>query len=144
MIRIAIIGAGVIGATIAYELSLIKGLKITLIDKEVSTMGSTRAALGVAMGILSTKMKGRGWKLRHTSLQRYKTLIPELETLTKQSIPINHQRILMLKFTEKQIRQWKELITIRKSQGYNLEIWDKETLHKKCPQIEKNTIIGAV
>ncbi|XLQ11883.1 MAG: FAD-binding oxidoreductase [cyanobacterium endosymbiont of Epithemia adnata isolate EadnSB Bon19] len=144
MIHIAIIGAGVIGAAIAYELSLVKGLRITLIDKQVSALGSTGAALGILMGILSRKTKGRGWKLRQTSLERYKTLIPELEILTKQNIPVNHQGILMLRFAEEPIGEWEKLITIRQSQGYDLEIWDQKTLNRKCPHIDNPRIIGAI
>ncbi|XTZ10695.1 MAG: NAD(P)/FAD-dependent oxidoreductase [cyanobacterium endosymbiont of Rhopalodia yunnanensis] len=144
MTHIAIIGAGVIGAAIAYELSLVKGLRITLIDKQVSAAGSTGAALGVLMGILSSKTKGRGWKLRETSLERYKTLISELEILTKQNIPVNYQGILMLRFAENPIGEWEKLITIRQSQGYDLEIWDQETLNRKCPHIDNHRIIGAI
>lgn len=144
MIHIAIVGAGVIGAAIAYELSLIKGLKITLIDKQVPALGSTGAALGVSMAILSHKIKGRGWKLRQTSLQRYETLIPELELLTKGSIPVNHQGILMLRFAEEPIGEWEKLIKVRQSQGYDLEIWNQETLNRKCPQIENHRVIGAI
>ncbi len=144
MTHIAIIGSGIIGATIAYELSLIQGLKITLIDKKVPASESTGAALGVLMGIISHKTKGRGWKLRQTSLERYATLIPELETLTRQRIPVNHQGILMLRFAEKSPERWEKLISIRQSQGYPLEIWNQEKLTKKCPQINNNKIIGAV
>ena len=144
MIHVAIIGAGIIGAAIAYELSLVEGLRITLIDKQVSASGSTGAALGVLMGIISRKTKGRSWELRQTSLERYETLIPELEILTKQSIPVNHQGILMLRFTEEPIEEWEKLITIRQSQGYDLRLWDKETLNRKCPHIDNHKIVGAV
>lgn len=144
MTHIAIVGAGIIGATIAYELSLIKGFKITLIDEKVPASGSTGAALGVLMGIISHKTQGRGWKLRQTSLQHYGTLIPELEDLTGQKIPVNRQGILMLRFIEEAIEGWEKLTTIRQSQGYQLEIWDREKLIKKCPQIDNNRIIGAI
>ncbi|MGP0128074.1 MAG: NAD(P)/FAD-dependent oxidoreductase [cyanobacterium endosymbiont of Rhopalodia musculus] len=144
MIHVAVIGAGVIGAAIAYELSLVKGLRITLIDKQVPASGSTGAALGVLMGVLSRKTKGRSWKLRQTSLERYETLIPELEILTKQSIPVNRQGILMLRFAEESIGEWEKLITIRQSQGYDLKIWDQETLNRKCPHIDNHRIVGAI
>ncbi|NJL45328.1 MAG: hypothetical protein HC922_05420, partial [Leptolyngbyaceae cyanobacterium SM2_3_12] len=49
--------------------------------------GSTGAALGVAMAVISHKVKGRNWRLRQQSLQRYQTLIPELEASTGQAHP---------------------------------------------------------
>ncbi|MEA5510286.1 FAD-dependent oxidoreductase [Crocosphaera sp. UHCC 0190] len=144
MTRIAIIGAGIIGAAIAYELSLLDGLNITLIDDKFPASGSTGAALGVLMGIISHKTQGRGWKLRQTSLQRYETLIPELESLTGNPIPVNRQGILMLRFQDDSREGWESLVKLRESQGYLLEIWDKNSLLQRCPQIQNKRIIGAI
>ncbi len=144
MTHIAIIGSGIIGAAIAYELSLLKEFKITLIDEKKPASGSTGAALGVLMGIISHKTKGRGWKLRQTSLQRYETLIPELEILTGQTISVNRQGILMLRFAGEAIERWEKLASIRHSQGYQLDILDRQQLSQKCPQINNNRIIGAI
>ena len=70
MSKIVIIGCGIVGAAIAYELSLITGLDITVIDKNTPASGATGAALGEVMGVISQKQKGRAWRLRRTSLQR--------------------------------------------------------------------------
>ena len=96
MSHIVLIGCGIIGATIAYELSLIEGLKITVVDKQLPAQAATGAALGVLMGIISHKVKGKPWRMRQTSVQRYETLIPELEAITNRRIAFNRQGILML------------------------------------------------
>ena len=44
---VVIIGCGVVGAVIAYELSQVKGLKITVFDRKSPAQASTGAALGV-------------------------------------------------------------------------------------------------
>jgi glycine oxidase len=95
MKKIVIIGGGIIGATIAYELSLNPSFDLTLLEQEnTSAFHSTGAALGVLMGFISQKTKGRGWKLRQESLTRYETLIPELERLTvKKFISINRESL---------------------------------------------------
>jgi glycine/D-amino acid oxidase-like deaminating enzyme len=144
MIHLAIIGCGVVGAAIAYELSRVPGLKITLLDEKVPASGSTGAALGVLMGAISQKTKGRAWKLRQISLQRYETLIPELEFLIGQKIPFNRQGIVMLCFAEEELEKYHKLIEIRNSQGFDLEIWNLAQLQAKCPQIENKRIIGAI
>ncbi|MDJ0600793.1 MAG: FAD-dependent oxidoreductase [Crocosphaera sp.] len=144
MSRITIIGAGVIGAAIAYELSLIKGLDITLIDEKQPASCSTGAALGVLMGIISHKTKGRGWKLRRLSLERYSTLIPELEGLTGKKIPVNYQGILMLGFRDDPLERWERLKEFRNDQGYPLEIWDQNELLKRCPQVQNDRVVGAI
>ena len=74
MNHIVIIGCGIIGATLAYELSLVEGLKITVIDKQPPAQEATGAALGVLMGVISHKVKGKAWRMRQTSIQRYETL----------------------------------------------------------------------
>ncbi|WP_013325366.1 NAD(P)/FAD-dependent oxidoreductase [Gloeothece verrucosa] len=144
MTKVTIIGCGVVGATIAYELSKVKGLEITVFEEKVAACGSTGAALGILMGVISQKTRGRGWRLRHESIKGYKTLIPELESLTGLKIPHNRQGIVMLRFEGEEVAQWEQLIQIRHSQGWPLQIWDLERLKRNCPQIENERVIGAV
>jgi glycine/D-amino acid oxidase-like deaminating enzyme len=144
MIQVAIIGAGVVGAAIAYELSQVKGLEITLIDRDSPASGSTGAALGVLMGAISQKTKGRAWQLRQRSLERYETLIPELETLTRKQIAFNRQGIVKLLFEGDCLDKWQQLQAIRRAQGWQLEIWERTDLRDRCPQIDNDKIIAAV
>ncbi|MCU0532823.1 MAG: FAD-binding oxidoreductase [Hydrococcus sp. Prado102] len=144
MTKIAILGCGVVGAAIAYELSRVPGLKIVLLDEKVPASGSTGAALGVLMGAISHKTKGRAWKLRQASMERYETLIDELESIARIHIPFNRQGIVILCFSEEDLEKYQKLVEIRRSQGFNLEIWDLQQLQAKCPQIIGENIIGAV
>ncbi len=145
--KIVIIGCGIIGAAIAYELSLIKGLDLTVIEQsQKPASGSSGAALGVLMGIISHKKQGRGWQLRETSIQRYSSLISELVAKTGIEIPVNHQGIVKILFAEDNLEKWHKLQQLRASQGWKLEIWDLDYLHRQCPQInlDNHQIIGAV
>jgi glycine oxidase len=144
MTKIVIIGCGVVGAAIAYELSRVPGLKIVLLDEKVPASGSTKAALGVLMGAISHKTKGRAWKLRQASMERYETLIDELESLTGIHIPFNRQGIVILCFSKEALEKYQKLAETRRLQGFNLEIWDLKQLQAKCPQIVCDRIIGAV
>ncbi|WP_375469289.1 NAD(P)/FAD-dependent oxidoreductase [uncultured Nostoc sp.] len=148
--NVVIIGCGVVGATIAYELSQVKGLKITVCDRQPPAQASTGAALGVLMGAISQKIKGKAWQMRQTSIQRYETLIPELEALTGRKIPFNRQGILMLLSDPplntgiEGISAWEKLVEIRHSQGWHLEIWDTAKLQNMCPQVNHEKITSAV
>ncbi len=144
MIRVVVIGCGIVGAAIAYELSAISELEVTVIDAETPASGSTGAALGLCMGVISQKTKGKSWKLRQTSLERYESLIPELEAINGEQIPFNRQGILMLRYSDRDLEKWQTLVTKRSLQGYPLEIWDRNKLAAKCPQIDNNRIIGAI
>ncbi|WP_315790127.1 FAD-dependent oxidoreductase [Fischerella sp. JS2] len=149
--NVVIIGCGAVGAAIAYELSLVKGLNITVFDKQPPAQAATGSALGVLMGIISHKIKGKAWQLRQISIQRYESLIPELEELTNSKIPFNRQGIVMLlmknadaSVSDEEISRWEKLTKIRHTQGYQLEIWDTAKLQNFCPQVEDKNIITAV
>jgi glycine oxidase len=144
MNHVAVIGCGVIGAAIAYELSLVSGLKITVLDRHAPAQGATGAALGVLMGAISKKVKGRSWQLRCTSMQRYDTLIPELESLTGRQIPFNRNGIVMLCFVEEDLASWEQLVNTRRSQGWQLELWDAAQVQSNCPQLNPEKIISAI
>ena len=145
MVRVAIIGCGIVGASIAFELSNYPELKITVFDKQPPAQASTGAALGVLMGAISHKTKGRSWQLRETSLQRYETLIPELEAMTGRKIPFNKQGILMLLSQGEDLSKWGKLQATRSAQGWELEIWDLERVRDRNPHLNLNdNIIGAI
>ncbi|WP_019508339.1 FAD-binding oxidoreductase [Pleurocapsa sp. PCC 7319] len=144
MSKIAIIGCGVVGAAIAYELSLIPDLQITVIEKNTPASGSTGAALGVLMGAISHKKKGRAWRLRATSLKRYETLIPELEAITGLDIPVNRQGIFKLLFAGDNLDKWQKLQEFRKHEGWDLIIGDRDYVSQQCPHLVHEKIIGAV
>jgi glycine oxidase len=144
MSKIVIIGCGVVGAAIAYELSLIPGLDITVIEKNAPASGSTGAALGVLMGVISQKKKGRAWRLRQTSLKRYETLIPELEAKTGLTIPVNRQGVFKLLFVGDNLEQWQKLQGFRASEGWELIIGDRAYVNQQCPYLVNDKIIGAV
>ncbi|MCF3607960.1 FAD-binding oxidoreductase [Planktothrix agardhii 1033] len=144
MNSIVIIGCGVVGATIAYELSKNPDLKITVIDQNPPAQGSTGSALGVLMGIISQKTKGRAWRLREFSMQRYESLIPELEAITGKIIPFNRQGIVLLSYGEDELEKWKNLINLRQSQGLELQWLDQDQVKVKYPQINQGKVLGAV
>lgn len=144
MTKVVIVGCGVVGAAIAYELSLVEGLDITVLDQKTPASGSTGAALGVLMGVISRKTKGRAWRLRQASLQRYHSLINELEVITGKNLPVNRQGILKLLFAGDEQDKWEKLVPLRYSQGWRLEIWQPEQLQTRCPQLAKEQIIGAI
>jgi glycine oxidase len=145
MVCVAIIGCGIVGASIAFELSHFRELKVTVFDKQPPAQAATGAALGVLMGVISHKTKGRNWHFRETSLQRYETLIPELEAITGRKIPFNKQGILMLCSEGEDLSKWEKLKSTRQSQGWELEIWDLEQVRSQCPHLALNdNIIAAI
>lgn len=128
---------------IAYELSRISEFQVTVFDRQPPAQAATGAALGVLMGVISQKTKGRAWMMRQASLQRYATLIPELETATGQPLAWNQQGILLLCFAADRDR-WQQLAELRHSQGWRLELWGLDKLQAQCPQICNAQVTAAV
>lgn len=145
MTRVAVIGAGIVGAAIAYELSAISGLTISLFDGQEPGQGATGAALGILMAVISQKTKGRGWHLRETSLQRYRTLLPELEAATGEIIPVNRHGLVKI-LRESDWLRWEKLQAIRNHQGYPLELWNREQTQEKLKgyPLDYGQIEGAI
>jgi glycine oxidase len=137
---ISIIGCGIVGATIAYELSCTTDCKISVYDKQQPAQAATGAALGVLMGVISQKLKGRGWNLRRDSIQRYQSLIPELEQITGLKIPYNSQGIIKLLTADEDVAKWDQLVTIRTEQEWQLELWNARKISTKLPQINHQFI----
>ena len=149
MSHVVIVGCGVVGAAIAYELSQNPTLRITVLDKQLPAQASTGAALGVLMGAISQKKKGRAWTMRDASIRRYESLIPELEAKTGMSVPCNRDGIVLLRFEEEDDEEkWQALATLRQSQGWQLNLWNADTLRSHCPYVGTHLgdrpIIGAI
>jgi glycine oxidase len=141
---IAIIGCGVVGAAIAYELSLMPELKVVVFDASTAGTASTSAALGILMAIISQKVKGRNWRLREQSWSRYQTLITELETVTGLTIQRNTEGLLDLCFEEDNLPRWEALQKIRQNQGYPLEIWPPEKVAEVCPHLTAGHVAAGI
>jgi len=143
MTQVTIVGGGIVGTTIAYELSHYSDFEITLVERDYPASASTGAALGLLIGVSSHKTKGQAWALRDAGLRRYPTLLSELTAQTGETIP-TVQGLLHLCFDAEEMTQWEQLGKIRHSQGWNLEIWDPKQLHQVCPYLDTSQIVGAI
>lgn len=141
--QVVILGAGVVGAAIAYELSLIPDFEVTILDTGRPAMGSTGAALGVLMGIISQKTKGRAWQLRRRGMARFPELLQEL-AIAGHPVPHNPDGILKLFDGTTDYDKLTQLQQKRRDDGWQLELWDNAQLQTRCPQITPNISHGAV
>ncbi|MBD2326555.1 FAD-dependent oxidoreductase [Alkalinema sp. FACHB-956] len=159
--QVVVIGAGIVGSTIAYELATQldrQGLgtsadrSIKVLDQQCHTIQpkqnccptATAAALGVLMAAISKKEKGRNLRMRLAGVDWYDRVIPDLETCTGLTIPYNRQGILMLQFAGDRLDPWERLIQLRPQQNRRLELWSIEQLQQHCPQLNLQDVIAGV
>jgi glycine oxidase len=127
---VIVIGAGIVGATIAYELST--HCQVTLIDRSPQpASGSTGAALGLLMGIISQKIKGQAWQRREQSISYYHQLLPQLAEISGVTVAYNSQGLLKLVEEPEERSKWQALADIRQAQGWKLELWEPEQLQER-------------
>jgi glycine oxidase len=142
--RVVVVGCGIVGAAIAYELSQIPELAITVVDQQHPAQAATGAALGVLMAAISQKPKGHRLQMRLRGIQRYDQWIPELETQTGRKIPYNREGILRLCFADEDWPAWRSLADVRQTQGFPLELYDLKALADQYPQLSLAGVQGAV
>jgi glycine/D-amino acid oxidase-like deaminating enzyme len=145
MPKIAIVGSGVVGATIAYEFSQLADWEVVVVDSQPQpAQGATGAALGLLMGIISQKTKGRAWQLRQQGIEYYHHLIPQLQELTGLRIAHNSQGIVKLLTADDDLPKWQSLAQTRSAQGWPLELWDPITILEQLPHLHSQAYTSAV
>jgi|JFJP01.1.fsa_nt_gi glycine/D-amino acid oxidase-like deaminating enzyme len=138
MKNITIIGCGVIGAMLAYELSkcrITDGLEVTVMEaKSDPAMVATGASLGVLMAVCSAKARGTLVRLRLASLSKYDRLISELTEQTNQDILYNRNGLLNLYRSPNAETTARSLIEIRRKQGFELQWLEHQKIIERFSQ----------
>ncbi|CAN1212622.1 FAD dependent oxidoreductase [Tumidithrix helvetica PCC 7403] len=137
--QVTIIGCGVVGAVLAYELSKVADeadLQIVVLEAASHpARGSTGAALGVLMAACSQTMRGHLVMLRLASLCHYDRLVDELAAATEQEIPY-HRGILCLYGDSEAAARCQTLIPYREAQGFPLHWLSQPDLGVQYPQFQ--------
>jgi glycine oxidase len=148
--RVAIVGAGIVGTTVAYQLAGL-GVDVVVCERSpsppVMTAGAiasaTGAALGLLMGSVSTREKGRNLERRLAGIDWYDRVIPALQT-DGPPILYNQQGLLLLQFEAERRERWERLVAVRETQGRRLEYWDCDRVAEVFPEVVLESVVGAV
>jgi glycine/D-amino acid oxidase-like deaminating enzyme len=148
-VKILIVGCGIVGATLAYELSQDSlsensQWEVRVLESRSSpAQESTGAALGLLMGVISQKVKGRAWQWRQEGLRYYQRLLPEL---VKLNLPVFHnaQGLLKLVSDPADLAKWQSLADIRIQQGWPMEIWSAAKILDRFPFLQISDHTSAV
>ncbi len=123
--HIIIIGSGVIGKFNALELSEL-GFQITIIDPN-QNKNSSNAALGLLMGNMYQKRKGRSWSLRKQSIELWPKWI---EFLREYNQELNIEKpLIQLTTNEEKFKKLEKFI--HETNDINLRILDQNSIFIK-------------
>ncbi|WP_269609168.1 NAD(P)/FAD-dependent oxidoreductase [Prochlorococcus marinus] len=144
--EISVIGGGIAGITTAFYLGK-KGYKVNLIDPRVnseinnlSPTNGTQAALGVLMGNVHKKSKGRSFLLRNKSMKLWKKWLIEINS--SDSNVSFEKPLVKLASSEKEYQSMIELS--KNKQEYGIELLDKTSLNFWNSIFEKKLIGGLI
>jgi len=120
--RIVIIGSGIIGKFNALELSEL-GFQVTIIDP-TQLQNSSNAALGLLMGNMYQKRKGRSWNLRKHSMELWPQWITFLQ---KFNYELNIEKpLIQLTTNEEKFKKLEKFI--HENNDQNLRILERDSI----------------
>ncbi len=129
--EISVIGSGIAGLTTAFHLGE-KGYKVNLIDptvnseiNNISPKNGTQASLGVLMGNVYKKSKGRAFLLRNQSMKLWKDWVTQINC--SETDFIFEKPLIKLACSEKEYQSMIELSNNKKN--YGIELLDKNSLN---------------
>ena len=129
--EVSVIGGGIAGITTAFYLGE-KGYKVNLIDPTVNSEinnlnpnNGTQASLGVLMGNIYKRSKGRSFLLRKRSMKLWKEWITQISY--SDSALIFEKPLVKLTNSKKEYQSMIELIKNKK--GYGIELLNKNLLN---------------
>jgi glycine oxidase len=132
-VRVTIIGAGVVGAAIAYELAA-RGAQVRLIDVRGSGQGATRASAG----ILAPCIEGRSAELLQlglSGLDHYDSFIARVAADARRPVEYRRLGTLQVARTDGEARQLKEMAATLAASGVPLTNLDGEAARQLEPSL---------
>ena len=144
--KVSVIGGGIAGITTAFYLGK-KGYQVNLIDRKVnleinnvSPNNGSEAALGVLMGNIYKRSKGRGWLLRNKSIKLWKEWLNEIDS-SESKIKLEKP---LIKLARSEI-EYQSMIEISKNKKeYEIELLNKNSLEYWSEIFEKKLIGGFI
>ncbi len=145
-IKISVIGSGIAGITTAFYLGK-KGYKVNLIDPKINSdinslnpNNGTQAALGVLMGNIYKRSKGKAFLLRNKSMKLWKEWLIEINH-SNSNIRLEKPLIKLASSEE----EYESMIEISKNKKeYGIEVLDKNSIEFWNSIFEKKLIGGLI
>jgi sarcosine oxidase, subunit beta len=133
--RVAIIGAGIIGASIAYHLAQKGESNVIVLDMGQAGSGSTSAALGGFRHQFSSELSVK------MSLESI-SFLEKFKELTGYDPLIRKDGYSFLAENENSLRQLRRNVELQKNLGVKVYLMSREDLQKLCPFYDFEKILG--
>ncbi|MBP1932736.1 glycine oxidase ThiO [Ammoniphilus resinae] len=143
MYDVAIIGGGVIGASIAYQL-VKRGMKVVLLEKgRVVSQASSAAAGMLAAQAEFEEETGSLFQLAVQSRELFPQISSELKEASGIDIGLVQQGMLKVALTEGEAQQLQNIIRIQQAAGQSAEWLSASEVKEKEPNLSQH-VLGAM
>ncbi|MBJ6746075.1 FAD-binding oxidoreductase [Streptococcus sp. 121] len=134
MTRVAIIGAGIVGATAAFYLSQEEGVEVTVYDHGVGQ--ASKAAAGIISPWFSRRRNKAWYRLARLGADFYPRLMQDLEQVGQPSQAYEQTGVLVLKKKEEYLDEVMERALAKKPESPlmgELEFWTRDQVQQRFP-----------
>lgn len=122
---VAIVGAGVIGAAIAYRLACRSALHIVILERGTPGCEASNAAAGVLAVASGQARRGVLLDLRRRSANMFPDLVAALEEESKEELGYRRAGLLSLAFSDSEAAALRDLTAHRATQGMRCEMLER-------------------
>jgi len=137
--KVGVIGGGIVGTAVAYNLSLYDFIDVTLFEKDQIGSGTTAKSAGTVC-LFDDSLPHEFWSVRLYGFQTYM----QMEKEEHGSAGFDHTGTLVVCTDEKVEHYTKTGIALAKSAGYEAEyLTDSDEIRKHFPDINLEGVLGA-
>jgi glycine oxidase len=138
---VAIVGAGVIGLSIAWRLAQ-RGVRVLLVDRGEPGHEASGAAAGILSARAEAPAPGALFELLWRSQRLFPAFVAELEAASGESCDFRQSGALHGAWTEAEMDALAEQRRWQAALGLPVESWDPATLHQAEPMLSRS-FLGA-
>ncbi|MED0659568.1 MULTISPECIES: glycine oxidase ThiO [Bacillus] len=138
---VIIIGGGINGGSIAYQLSK-RNYRVAVLEKERIASEASSAAAGMLGAQVEPRIDGAFFDFARKSRDYFDQLVPEIEQVSDQPVEFLKNGMLRIAFSEEEANMLKERIAWQQEQGEPAEWLSADQVYQMEPEL-KAEIVGA-
>jgi glycine oxidase len=138
---IVVVGAGVVGCAVAYELAR-RGASVRLVDDRAPGMGATQAAAGVLAPFIEARHGGPLIDLTTRSLALFDTFIADVTAASGRRVTYRRTGTLDAAMLDASMQQFTAAAAMLHERGLQAELLDASAVRTEEPQLTDRVIGG--
>jgi glycine oxidase len=138
---VVIVGAGMIGCAVAYELAR-RGVSVNIIDDRAAGMGATQASAGILAPFIESRDPGPLLELTARSLELFDTFVDRVGSVSGVAIPYKRTGTLDVASSEESFGRLAALAAALSARGVATELLDRRSVREREPHLADDVAGG--